>query len=90
MADGPRLGVGGADALGQASALAAERLGEYVELWQSATAKLLRSEYHAEDLIDDWFTWWGKVLRDTTAAMTVVWGAGDAAGGSSVVSRRRG
>lgn len=66
--------------------LIGERLGQYTELWQSASAKLSRGDYHAEDLVDDWFRWVGMVARDSTAAATLICGgcpgtgAGPAAG----------
>lgn len=55
-------------------ALAGERLGQHADLWRSATAKLTRGDYHADDLVDDWFRWVGMVARDTTAAASIVLG----------------
>jgi hypothetical protein len=68
------------------TALAAARLRGYVQLYEGATAKLTRSEYHAEDLLDDAFRWWGMAVRDATTAATLAWraygdGPGDGGGG---------
>lgn len=49
-----------------------ERLTRYVDLWESARAKLSAGDYHAEDLVDDWFRWIGMVARDATAAATLI------------------
>jgi hypothetical protein len=57
------------------TALATARLGEYVELWERVVGKMTRADYHSEDLIDDWFTWWGKCVRDVTAASAMAWSA---------------
>jgi hypothetical protein len=54
--------------------LMADRLTGYVELWEQAGAKLARGDYHAEDLVDDWFRWMGMVARDTTASAVVAFG----------------
>jgi hypothetical protein len=64
------------------SELAARRLTEYVELWESVMARMAAAEYHSEDLVDDWFSWWGKVARDSTAAATFAWRADGGQGGS--------
>jgi hypothetical protein len=61
------------DRIGRASALAARRAAEYVELWEHTMARLANSEYHAEDLLDDWFAWWGKLVRDSTASAAWMW-----------------
>jgi hypothetical protein len=64
------------------SELAARRLTEYVELWESVMARMADSQYHSEDLVDDWFSWWGKVARDSTAAAAFAWRAYGDQGGS--------
>jgi len=56
--------------------LVARRLQEYGELWEGAAAKLRNSSYRSEDLLDDWFTFWGKAVRDMTAGPALLWGAG--------------
>jgi hypothetical protein len=53
--------------------LLAERAGEYLAVWESAAARLVNAEYHSEDLVDDWFTCWGKWVRDSTALVTIGW-----------------
>jgi len=53
----------------------AGRLDEYRQLWERAAHRLVHEEYHAEDLVDDWFTLWGKIVRDTTALTAVTWQA---------------
>jgi hypothetical protein len=55
--------------------LLGERLQRYVDLWNSANAKLSAGTYHAEDLVDDWFRWVGLVARDATATATLIFGA---------------
>ena len=55
----------------------AGRVDEYRQLWERAAHRLVNEEYHAEDLVDDWFTWWGKVVRDTTALAAITWQAGN-------------
>jgi hypothetical protein len=55
-------------------AFAGERMAQYADLWRSATGKLTRGDYHAEDLVDDWFRWVGMVARDTTAAVSLLMG----------------
>lgn len=74
-------GDGGSDPT-DPRALAGERLAQYADLWRTATAKLTRGEYHAEDLVDDWFRWVGMVARDSTAAASVVLGGFPAPPGS--------
>ena len=37
------------------AALVGSRLTRYVDLWESASAKLSTGSYHADDLVDDWF-----------------------------------
>lgn len=56
--------------------LATARTEEYVQLWEGAAAKLKDSSYRSEDLIDDWFSFWGKAIRDTTAGAALLWTAG--------------
>jgi hypothetical protein len=56
--------------------LAAGRTEEYAQLWEGTAAKLRDSSYRSEDLIDDWFKFWGKAIRDMTAGMAVLWTAG--------------
>jgi hypothetical protein len=56
--------------------LATARTEEYVQLWEGAAAKLKNSTYRSEDLIDDWFSFWGKAIRDTTAGAALLWTAG--------------
>ena len=51
------------------------RMAQYVDLWESAQAKLTAGDYHAEDLVEDWFRWMGLVARDATAAVVVALGA---------------
>jgi hypothetical protein len=65
--------------------LAAGRTEEYAQLWEGAAAKLRDSSYRSEDLIDDWFKFWGKAIRDMTAGAAVLWTAGlqDALGRSA-------
>jgi hypothetical protein len=60
------------------------RLNEYVDVWERAASRLVKDEYHAEDLLDDWFTLWGKWVRDSTAASALAWRA--YAGESDVTS----
>lgn len=60
-------------AAGPAPAILAGRLDEYRQLWERAATRLVHEEYHAEDLVDDWFNWWGKVVRDTTAMAALAW-----------------
>jgi hypothetical protein len=55
--------------------LLGERLQRYVDLWNSASAKLSAGTYHADDLVDDWFRWVGLVSRDATATAALVLGA---------------
>ncbi|MGH9229106.1 MAG: hypothetical protein ACRD07_10360 [Acidimicrobiales bacterium] len=63
------------------AALVGSRLTRYVDLWESASAKLSTGSYHADDLVDDWFHWLGMVSRDTAAAATLILGGlADAAG----------
>ncbi len=61
------------DMVGQASAMAARRVTEYVEVWERAVSRMASSEYHAEDLLDDWFSLWGKAVRDSAATAAWLW-----------------
>ena len=54
------------------TALLGERLNRYIDLWDSASAKLSSGTYHADDLVDDWFRLVGLVARDATATATLV------------------
>jgi hypothetical protein len=56
--------------------LATRRTEEYVQLWEGAAVKLTDSSYRSEDLLDDWFKFWGKTIRDMTAGATFLWIAG--------------
>jgi hypothetical protein len=56
--------------------LATARTEEYVQLWEGAAAKLKDSSYRSEDLLDDWFSFWGKAIRDMTAGAALLWTAG--------------
>jgi hypothetical protein len=55
--------------------LATLRMEEYAQLWEGAAAKLRDSSYRSEDLLDDWFKFWGKAARDVTAAGAFWWTA---------------
>jgi hypothetical protein len=54
------------------TAFVGQRLTRYVNLWESASAKLSTGTYHAEDLADDWFRWVGLAARDVTAVVAVI------------------
>jgi hypothetical protein len=56
--------------------MVARRIREYGELWEGAAAKLRDSSYRSEDLLDDWFRFWGKAVRDMTAGPALLWGMG--------------
>lgn len=58
-------------------ALLEHRVAEYARQWDIAATKLRRSEYHAEDLIDDCFRLWGNAMRDATAVATLLWRAAE-------------
>lgn len=64
-------------ALDDASAMFRRRLEGYATQWEHAAEKLRRSEYHAEDLLDDWFRLWGNAARDMTAVAALVWRAAE-------------
>ena len=72
--------------------LATKRTEEYVQLWEGAAAKLSDSSYRSEDLIDDWFKFWGKAIRDMTAGAALLWTAGmpDAPGRTAMRDDRPG
>jgi hypothetical protein len=55
--------------------LAAGRMEEYAQLWEDAAAKLKDASYRSEDLLDDWFKFWGKAIRDMTAGTAFLWTA---------------
>jgi hypothetical protein len=55
-----------------------QRFTEYLQLWEGAAAKFSRSAYRSEDLVDDWFNFCGKTVRDITAGTALLWGAGGA------------
>lgn len=61
-----------------AAAQMSRRLNEYVDVWERALARLVDADYHAEDLIDDWFSLWGKWVRDITAATALTWSSATA------------
>jgi hypothetical protein len=33
----------------------------------------VNADYRSEDLVDDWFTCWGKWVRDSTAMAALTW-----------------
>jgi hypothetical protein len=67
----------GANEPEDASALLRRRLDGYAAQWEHAADKLRRSEYHAEDLLDDWFRLWGNTVRDMTAVGALMWRAAE-------------
>ena len=56
--------------------LATGRMEEYIQLWEGAAAKLKDASYRSEDLLDDYFKFWGKAVRDMTAGAALLWTAG--------------
>jgi hypothetical protein len=72
--------------------LATGRTEEYVQLWEGAAAKLTNSSYRSEDLLDDWFKFWGEALRDMTAGAALLRTAGmpDAPGRTATLLDRPG
>lgn len=56
----------------------ADRAVRYVELLESANAKLSARAYRADDLVDDWFRGVGLVVQDMTAAVTLLARAAEA------------
>jgi hypothetical protein len=67
--------TGDASGADDIAGLLGERLQRYVDLWNSANAKLSAGTYHADDLVDDWFRWVGLVSRDATATAALILGA---------------
>ena len=55
--------------------LATRRFEEYVDVWERAVNRLVAGDYHAEDLVDDSFSLWGKWVRDASAASALAWRA---------------
>ena len=72
------------------SRMVARRLREYGELWEGAAAKLRDSSYRSEDLIDDWFRFWGKAVRDMTAGPALLWGIGTGPAGRPDAAKDQG
>jgi hypothetical protein len=72
--------------------LATLRMEEYAQLWEGAAAKFRDSSYRSEDLLDDWFKFWGKAVRDVTAAGAFWWTAStrDVPGRTAARDDRRG
>jgi hypothetical protein len=56
------------------------RAERYLDHWERAADKLRRSEYRADDLVEDAFWLWGNALRDTSAVATWMWRAAAAPG----------
>jgi hypothetical protein len=73
--DGPEAGR--TEDLNRASELFRRRFAEYLAQWEEVSGKLRRSEYHAEDLVDDSFRLWGNSMRDATAVATILLQAAD-------------
>jgi hypothetical protein len=67
--------TGDASGVDDVAELLGERLNRYIDLWESASAKLSAGTYHADDLVDDWFRWVGLVARDATATAALILGA---------------
>ena len=72
------------------SRMVTRRLREYGELWEGAAAKLRDSSYRSEDLIDDWFRFWGKAVRDMTAGPALLWGIGTGPAGGPDAAKDQG
>jgi hypothetical protein len=72
------------------AALVGSRLTRYVDLWESASAKLSTGSYHADDLVDDWFRWLGMASRDTAAAATLILGGLAGAAGEGAAGQQDG
>lgn len=64
------------DSRPELAGMVARRIREYGELWEGAAVKLRHSSYRSEDLLDDWFRFWGKAVRDMTAGPALLWGMG--------------
>jgi hypothetical protein len=73
MPDGSEPRPPNSEPVGPETSPIGRRVNEYVDIWEKAASRLLAADYHAEDLVDDWFTWWGKWARDSAAAVTVAW-----------------
>jgi hypothetical protein len=54
------------------AAFVGHRWARYVEMWDSANAKLSEGSYHAADLVDDSFRWVGLLAQDAAAAATLI------------------
>lgn len=63
--------------------MAAQRITEYVDVWERAVARLVDGDYHSEDLVEDAFALWGKWVRDSTAAAAMLWGIGGTTDGGA-------
>jgi hypothetical protein len=63
---------GDASGMEDVAALLGERLHRYIDIWESASAKLSSGTYHSDDLVDDWFRWVGLLARDATATATMI------------------
>lgn len=48
------------------------RLSPYLAQYEAASAKLAEGDYHAEDLLDDWFRFVGRMAKDMTAATAML------------------
>src|SRR3712207_9347391 len=68
----------------------AGRLDEYVALWEGVATRMADATYRSEDLVDDWFTLWGKLARDMTASAALLWRAGGGAAGRSAAGAAAG
>src|SRR5215211_6431184 len=73
---GIRVGARPGPAVADEARMLQQRAQEYGDLWEGAAAKLRDSSYRSEDLLDDWFRFWGKAVRDMTAGSALLWGAG--------------
>lgn len=67
-----RGGDQAADDVTRAAAMARRRLDGYLAQWEQTAAKLRRSEYRADDLVEDCFRVWGNSLRDAWALAAVL------------------
>ena len=77
MTDEPSVSSSASDHSDGVSAMFRRRFDEYITQWEGAADKVRRSEYHAEDLLDDCFRFWGNALRDATTIATLMWRAAD-------------
>jgi hypothetical protein len=71
VVDDTEIGTGGGPDIGR---LLSRRLAEYVDLWEGVAARLTTATYRSENLVDDWFRFWGKAARDITAGAALMWG----------------